>query len=147
MLKYSLALFLFFILNLTVLMSQNNGQSAKNVLGEALTTCCTDPLTGFYRNGLCDTDPEDYGTHVVCALMTKEFLEFTKTRGNDLSTPRPEYNFPGLEPGDKWCLCALRWKEAYEHEAAPKVILKSTHEKALQYIDLNILKEYALKKD
>src|SRR6056297_1414484 len=144
MLKQSLAMCLLFIINLTTLMSQNNGQSVKNVLGKSLITCCTDPLTGFYRNGRCKTGPEDYGTHVVCALVTKEFLEFTKTKGNDLSTPRPEYNFPGLEPGDRWCLCALRWKEAYEHKSAPKVILESTHEKALEYIDLEILEEYAL---
>lgn len=122
-------------------MSSSNG-SLKNVKGEALETCCTDPMTGFYRNGRCETGPEDYGTHVVCAEMTEEFLTYTKGQGNDLSTPRPEYRFPGLKPGDKWCLCALRWREAHEAGVAPPVVLASTHEKTLQFIGLDILKEY-----
>ncbi len=145
MLKNALALFVFLTIN-SNLMSQN-GQTPKNILGGPLMSCCTDPLTGFYRNGRCETGAEDYGTHVVCALMNEEFLEFTKSMGNDLSTPRPEYNFPGLKPGDKWCLCAIRWKEAHEQQSAPRVVLESTHEKALQYIDLNVLKQYALKEN
>lgn len=128
---------------------QGNGQSpspseTQNVLGTSLKTCCTDPLTGFYRDGKCETGPEDYGTHVVCAEMTQAFLDFTKTKGNDLTTARPEYQFPGLKPGDKWCLCALRWKEAYLAGKAPLVILERTHEKALAYIELDVLKKYAL---
>lgn len=115
---------------------------AKNVLGEPLQSCCTDPMTGFYRDGVCNTGPDDFGTHVVCAEMTAEFLSFTKSKGNDLSTPRPEYRFPGLKPGDGWCLCALRWKEAYEAGVAPPVRLASTHEKALEFVDLKVLKAH-----
>lgn len=114
--------------------------TAKNVLGTPLQSCCTDPMTGFYRDGVCNTGPEDFGTHVVCAEMTAEFLAFTKSKGNDLSTPRPEYRFPGLQPGDGWCLCALRWKEAFEAGVAPPVRLPSTHEKALKYVSLEALK-------
>ena len=117
----------------------------KNVLGTKLETCCTDPMTGFYRDGLCKTGAEDYGTHVICAEMTESFLTFTKSRGNDLSTPIPAYQFPGLKPGDKWCLCALRWKEAYDAGMAPPVVLERTHEKALQYITLEVLKAHELK--
>lgn len=113
---------------------------AKNVFGEALASCCTDPMTGFYRDGFCNTGKADVGTHVVCAIVTEEFLEFTKSRGNNLSSPVPEYNFPGLNPGDGWCLCALRWKEAYEAGLAPPVKLEATHQKALQYIPLEALK-------
>jgi len=120
-------------------------EATKNVLGTNLQSCCTDPVTGFYRNGFCQTGPEDYGTHVVCAEMTQAFLDFTKSRGNDLCTAIPAYNFPGLKPGDKWCLCALRWKEAYLAGFAPPVILAGTHEKALQYVDLEILKANELK--
>lgn len=125
------------------LMSQN-GQPPKNSLGQSLKSCCTDPITGYYRNGRCDTGPEDFGTHVVCAVMTSEFLEFTKSQGNYLSTARPEYNFPGLKPGDKWCLCALRWKEAYQNDCAPQILLESTHEKALEFISLDVLRQFAL---
>ncbi len=121
-----------------------NGKEVHNVLGTPLQTCCTDPLTGFYRNGRCDTGPNDYGTHVVCAEMTDAFLSFTLSKGNDLSTPRPEYQFPGLKAGDKWCLCALRWKEAYEAGVAPPVVLERTHEKALEFILLEQLEEKAL---
>ncbi len=125
-------------------MSTNPSEAnSKNVLGTPLQTCCTDPMTGFYRNGRCETGPTDYGTHVVCAEMTEAFLTFTKSKGNDLSTPRPELRFPGLQPGDKWCLCALRWREAWEAGVAPPVVLERTHEKALQYVKLDVLREYA----
>lgn len=106
----------------------------KNVLATPLQPCCTDPMTGFYRTGTCQTGPRDTGSHVVCAIMTEEFLSYTKAQGNDLSTPRPEYDFPGLKPGDGWCLCALRWKEAYDAGVAPPVKLEATHEAALKYI-------------
>ncbi len=102
-------------------------------------------MTGFYRDGVCNTGPQDHGTHVVCAVMTEEFLQFTKSRGNDLSTPIPMYRFPGLKPGDGWCLCALRWKEAYDAGHAPPVILEATHEKALNYIEMDTLLEHAWK--
>ncbi len=118
--------------------------SDKNVLGTELQPCCLDPLTGYYRDGLCRTGPSDTGRHVICARMTAEFLAFTKSRGNDLSTPIPAYQFPGLKPGDQWCLCALRWREAYEAGVAPPVVLAATHERALQYVTLEALKEHAL---
>jgi hypothetical protein len=117
---------------------------ARNVLGGRLETCSTQPLTGFFRDGCCRTGPEDRGTHTVCAVMTEAFLEFTKTRGNDLSTPRPEHRFPGLEPGDRWCLCASRWKEALLAGCAPKVVLASTHEKTLAVVDLESLERHAV---
>lgn len=116
----------------------------KNVLGGELQPCCLDPITGYYRDGLCRTGPSDTGRHVICARMTAEFLSFTKSRGNDLSTPIPAYQFPGLQPGDQWCLCALRWREAYEAGVAPPVVLAATHERALQYVSLAALKERAL---
>ena len=110
-------------------MSKLNGTAqAKNVLGGALATCGTDPTTGFYRDGCCNTGPQDAGTHTVCAVMTDEFLRFTANRGNDLSTPRPEFDFPGLKPGDRWCLCAGRWAEAEAAGVAPPVVLDATHE-------------------
>ena len=115
-------------------------QKGKNVLGEELQDCSHDPLTGFFRDGCCRTRMDDTGRHVVCAKVTKEFLEFSIKVGNDLSTPRPEYNFPGLKPGDKWCVCALRWQEALEAGVAPPIDLHATHEKALEYIDLEDLK-------
>ena len=118
--------------------------TAKNVLGGELQPCCLDPVTGYYRDGLCRTGPSDTGRHVICARMTAEFLSFTKSRGNDLSTPIPAYQFPGLQPGDQWCLCALRWREAYEAGVAPPVVLAATHERALQYVSLAALKERAL---
>lgn len=121
-------------------------ENAKNVLGNDLRTCCMDPVTGFYRNGRCDTGENDYGTHVVCAEMTQEFLDYTKSLGNDLCTPKPEFRFPGLKAGDKWCLCAIRWKEAYDAGVAPPVVLESTHEKALQFIGLDALRKKALRK-
>lgn len=121
-------------------------EEVKNVLGGILKTCCTDPMTGFYRDGKCNTGPQDYGTHVVCAEMTEDFLSFTKSRGNDLSTPVLAYRFPGLKPGDKWCLCALRWREALEADVAPPVILERTHKKALQFVTLKDLKDHELVK-
>lgn len=116
---------------------------ASNVLGGTLEPCSTDPMTGFYRDGCCTTGPEDRGLHTVCAVMTEEFLSFTKAQGNDLSTPRPEFNFPGLEPGDRWCLCAVRWQEAVAADVAPPVVLEATHEKALTVADLEDLKAHA----
>jgi uncharacterized protein (DUF2237 family) len=114
----------------------------KNVLGGDLIACCTDPLTGFYRDGSCRTGPSDTGSHVICAVMTEAFLTFTKEKGNDLSTPVPQYRFPGLKPGDGWCLCALRWKEAYDAGVAPPVRLQATHEKALQFVSLEVLQQH-----
>lgn len=116
-----------------------------NVLGENLQICCTDPMTGFYRDGTCNTGPNDFGSHVVCAEMTEEFLTYTKAQGNDLSTPVPMYQFPGLKPGDRWCLCVTRWKEAYEAGVAPNVVLEATHEAALTVVSLESLKEHAIK--
>ena len=117
---------------------------ARNVLGEKLAVCCTDPMTGFYRDGKCNTGVGDMGAHVVCAQMTEEFLNFTKARGNDLSTPAPMYDFPGLKPGDCWCLCALRWKEALDKGVAPPVVLAATHASTLEYVNLADLKKYAV---
>lgn len=117
---------------------------AKNVLGTELQCCCTDPMTGFYRNGHCETGPEDVGLHLVCAEMTDEFLAFSKRRGNDLSTPRPEWSFPGLKEGDKWCLCVLRWKEALQAGMAPKVDLEATHMSALEFVELEDLREHSI---
>ena len=115
-----------------------------NVLGEPLRPCSSDPVTGFFRNGGCTTGPQDYGAHVICAEMTDEFLAFSKSRGNDLSTPRPEFAFQGLKAGDRWCLVAVRWKEALEAGMAPRVSLLSTHQSALKYVKLEDLKKYAL---
>ncbi|MDE5105684.1 MAG: DUF2237 domain-containing protein [Trichodesmium sp. St17_bin3_1_1] len=115
-----------------------------NVLGEKLEICCTSPMTGFYRDGYCQTEMSDVGSHVVCAEVTEDFLEFTKRRGNDLSTPRPEYSFPGLKPGDRWCLCVSRWKEALDFGVAPPVVLSATHQKALQVVALEVLQEHSL---
>lgn len=116
----------------------------RNVLGEPLQVCCLKPRTGFYRTGACETGPEDLGLHVVCVETTADFLAFSKARGNDLSTPMPAFGFPGLRPGDRWCLCAARWQEALEAGKAPRVVLRSTHEAALQLIDLADLKRHAL---
>ena len=115
-----------------------------NVYGKELETCCDNPKTGFFRNGMCDTCKEDLGVHTVCILATEEFLVFSKGAGNDLSTPRPEYNFTGVKPGNRWCLCAMRWKEAYEQVKAPPVFLESTHEATLKLVDFNILQQYAV---
>jgi uncharacterized protein (DUF2237 family) len=114
---------------------------SKNVLGTPLQKCCDSPKTGFYRDGFCHTGPQDVGTHVACAIVTKEFLDFTKSKGNDLMTPRPDWNFPGLKPGDKWCLCALRWLEARKAGVAPKLDLEATHEKMLEFANLEQLKD------
>jgi uncharacterized protein len=116
---------------------------AKNVLGGVLETCSMSPLTGFYRDGCCNTGMQDEGLHLVCAEMTEDFLAFSKKRGNDLSTPMPEYDFPGLMHGDRWCLCVLRWKEAYEAGMAPKLNLRATHISTLEFIDLEVLREFA----
>jgi uncharacterized protein len=116
----------------------------KNVLGGELQVCCTEPMTGFYRNGYCETGTNDRGIHVVCAEVTEAFLAFTASRGNDLSTPAPAFGFPGLKPGDKWCLCVARWKEALAANVAPPVVLSATHEAALQQVTLDELKQYAL---
>ncbi|MBD2680091.1 MULTISPECIES: DUF2237 family protein [Nostoc] len=115
-----------------------------NVIGGELEVCCTSPMTGFYRDGLCRTGGQDFGSHVICAELTQEFLEFTKSRGNDLSTPAPEYNFPGLKKGDRWCLCASRWQEALEAGVAPPVILSATHPRALEVVSFDDLKKHAL---
>ncbi len=128
-------------------MSITNGNGhrpkPKNVLGGELKVCCTDPMTGFYRDGFCRTGPEDTGSHTVCILATDEFLEFSKVAGNDLTTPRPEYAFPGLSGGDRWCLVALRWKQALDAGMAPQVYLESTHESVLEIVDLETLRLYA----
>ena len=121
----------------------HSNDDSQNVLGDELATCSTDPMTGFFRDGCCQTGPRDRGNHTVCAVMTEEFLTFTKAQGNDLSTPRPEFDFPGLSPGDSWCLCASRWQEAYEEGVAPPVNLDATHEKALRVVDLDDLKACA----
>lgn len=116
----------------------------RNVLGGPLACCCTSPMTGFYRTGSCETGPQDAGTHVVCARVTPEFLEFSRARGNDLVTPMPAFGFPGLAPGDKWCLCASRWREALAAGLAPPVVLAATHEHALDFVSLDDLKRHAL---
>jgi uncharacterized protein (DUF2237 family) len=116
----------------------------RNVLGDRLEICSISPMTGFFRDGCCDTGPEDFGSHTVCVVMTAAFLEFSKSRGNDLSTPIPEFGFPGLKPGDRWCLCAPRWQEALEAGQAPRVVLRATHEAALSDCALADLKRFAL---
>jgi hypothetical protein len=118
--------------------------SARNVLGTELTACCHDPKTGFYRDGYCHTGPQDLGSHTVCAQVTQTFLNFQLARGNDLVTPRPQFGFPGLKPGDRWCVCAARWKEALEAGVAPPVILTACHEKALDIVSLEQLRAHAL---
>jgi uncharacterized protein (DUF2237 family) len=117
---------------------------ARNVLGGKLEVCCTSPMTGFFRDGCCNTSPEDVGSHTVCVEVTAEFLEFSKLVGNDLSTPKLELGFPGLVPGDRWCLCAPRWQEALDAGYAPKVILAATHEEALTFCDLEDLEAHAI---
>jgi uncharacterized protein (DUF2237 family) len=117
---------------------------ARNVLGQPLVACSFEPLTGFYRDGCCKTGPQDIGKHLVCAVMTDSFLSFSKKRGNDLSTPRPEWGFPGLVAGDQWCLCVDRWKEALDAGVAPHVKLESTHLQALQFVSLDELKSLAV---
>ncbi len=113
------------------------------MLGGSLQACCTDPMTGFYRDGYCRTGPGDHGLHTVCAVMTAEFLEFSRDRGNDLTTPMPEHEFPGLQPGDRWCLCVSRWAEALEAGLAPPVVLEASHNTALEFVDLDDLRNHA----
>ena len=122
----------------------NQKNNAKNVLGEPLVVCCENPLTGFYRNGRCDTGPEDHGVHTVCVRATSEFLEYSASVGNDLSTPFPEFGFPGLSDGDRWCLCLSRWKQAYDAKVAPQIYLASTHEASLELVPLKVLMEFAV---
>ena len=120
------------------------GRASLNVLGGVLESCSIAPMTGFFRNGCCETGSHDVGMHTVCAVMTAEFLAFSKAAGNDLSTPRPEFGFAGLKPGDRWCLCAPRWKEALDAGAAPKLVLEATHEETLAIVSLGVLKDYAV---
>ena len=125
-------------------MTTRYDETALNVLGQELLPCSNAPLTGFFRNGCCETGPDDLGLHTVCAVMTAEFLAFSRRAGNDLSTPRPDLHFPGLRPGDRWCLCAPRWKEALDAGAAPGVVLEATHEETLAIVTLDVLKAYAV---
>lgn len=125
-------------------MSESVMSESLNVLGGPLLACSYSPLTGFFRTGCCESSPDDPARHLVCAKMTAEFLAFSKSRGNDLSTPRPEYRFAGLKPGDRWCLCAARWLEAYEGGAAPQVVLAATHRDALQIVTLDALRRHAV---
>jgi hypothetical protein len=122
---------------------RDTAAAERNVLGGELATCSTEPLTGFYRDGCCRTGSEDLGVHVVCAQVTAAFLDYTNERGNDLSTPRPEHRFPGLKPGDRWCLCASRWREAKEAGVAPPVVLEATSAAALKIVPLEELREHA----
>ncbi|MCG8405109.1 MAG: DUF2237 domain-containing protein [Phycisphaerales bacterium] len=117
---------------------------SRNVLGGPLKTCSTEPMTGFYRNGCCHVGSDDLGVHAVCTEVTAEFLAFSKAAGNDLSTPMPQYGFPGLKPGDRWCVCAARWKEALDAGAAARIVLAATHEKMLEFVPLEELKKYAV---
>jgi len=110
-----------------------------NIFGQPLLACSTEPLTGYFRDGCCNTDKSDHGVHTVCIVATEDFLKFSKMIGNDLSTPMPEWSFPGVKPGDKWCLCAERFKQAYENNAAPKVLLEATNEKTLEIIEMDVL--------
>ena len=114
-----------------------------NIFGDEVEACCYDPMTGYFRDGFCNTDEHDYGSHVVCAVMTDDFLEFSKSKGNDLSTPRPEFNFPGLKEGDRWCVCAGTWQDAAEAGVACPVVLEATHEEALAVCDLEMLQRHA----
>ena len=123
---------------------QPSPSAAKNILGGPLAACSAQPLTGFFRDGCCRTDEHDHGRHIICALMTEKFLRFSVAQGNDLSTPRPEFEFPGLKPGDRWCVCATRWKEALEASAAPPVVLEACHEAALKFVTLEQLQSNAV---
>jgi uncharacterized protein (DUF2237 family) len=124
-------------------MTMRFDEGARNVMGGELKPCSNAPLTGFFRNGCCETGPDDLGLHTVCAVMSAEFLAFSKAAGNDLSTPQPNYGFPGLKPGDRWCLCAPRWKEALDAGMAPQLILEATHEETLAIVPLGVLKDHA----
>ena len=125
----------------------DSGGSQRNVLGGLLGSCSEKPMTGFFRDGCCNTGSEDFGSHTVCVLLTDDFLEFSKARGNDLSTPRPEFGFPGLNAGDRWCLCAARWREAFQAGKAPRVVLNSTNEACLLIVSLDDLKRHAIDLD
>jgi uncharacterized protein (DUF2237 family) len=125
-------------------MTERFDPEARNVLGGELIACSNRPLTGFFRNGCCETSAEDVGMHTVCAVMTAEFLTFSTTGGNDLTTPQPDFHFPGLKPGDRWCLCAPKWKEALDAGVAPPVVLEATHEETLAITPLGVLKDYAV---
>ena len=125
-------------------MNRDEGGLQRNVLGGPLGVCSEAPVTGFFRTGCCDTGPQDIGRHTVCIVASEEFLAFSKARGNDLSTPMPEYDFPGVQPGQRWCLCAARWKEAFDAGMAPKVVLNATNEATLDLIPLEALKRYAV---
>lgn len=118
--------------------------SQLNVFGQPILPCCYDPITGFFRDGFCNTNQQDFGTHIICALMTDSFLEFSRAKGNDLISPVPEFNFPGLVNGDYWCICILRWIESYENQVAPRIKLASTNKIALEYVDLELLKKFAI---
>ena len=125
-------------------MSAQPRSKSVNVFGEELAGCSDNPVTGFFRDGCCNTSDADTGSHTVCVEVTREFLEFSRFRGNDLSTPHPEFRFPGLKPGDRWCLCAARWLEAQEAGMAPRVLLKGTHERALEVVPFDLLKRFAV---
>jgi hypothetical protein len=124
-------------------MKQIEMHPSRNVFGEALETCGERPMTGFFRDGCCNTNDQDLGSHTVCVQVTREFLEFSRFSGNDLSTPRPEFGFQGLKPGDRWCLCAERWREAHAAGMAPRVYLRSTHERALEVVPLSVMRGFA----
>lgn len=124
-------------------MNRDEGGLQRNVLGGPLGVCSENPVTGFFRTGCCDTSPEDIGRHTVCIVATEEFLAFSKSRGNDLSTPIPEHDFPGVQPGQRWCLCAARWKEALDAGMAPRVVLNATNEATLDIVSLEDLKRHA----
>lgn len=138
-------LLIFYLISTLAMAQDSTATQPLNVLGTDLESCCNDPMTGYWRDGYCRTASEDQGTHVVCAVMTQEFLDYTKSRGNDLSTPNPAYRFPGLKPGDKWCLCILRWTQAQKAGVAPLVNLNATDRAALKYTTLELLQQYAVK--
>lgn len=123
---------------------QTRAALSRNVLGGKLAACGDDPVTGFYRDGCCTSGPDDFGNHTICAVVTGEFLAHQKSVGNDLSTPRPEFRFPGLQPGDRWCVVAMRWLQAHEDGVAPPVVLAATNERALRIVDLDVLRAYAV---
>ncbi len=128
----------------SVMIKNIESKYQQSVLGEDLIPCSMDPLTGFYRSGCCDTGPDDQGSHTVCVVLTEEFLTFSRTAGNDLSTPMPEWGFPGLKPGDRWCLCAARWQEALQAGVAPSVLLEATNAASLEYVDLDDLRAHSI---
>jgi uncharacterized protein (DUF2237 family) len=133
------------LIDIIIYNKQSKKMENKNIFGEAIATCSNNPKTGYFRDGCCNTDARDVGEHTVCIVATEEFLKFSKESGNDLSTPMPVYSFPGVHPGDKWCLCALRWVEAYENNCAPKIVLEATNETILKHIPMKLLLEYAYK--